>query len=170
MQRLFKSCILGTAGDVFCIHNEKRESIRTPCSKLFLSFNFCGFACSLTHIVEFCSSDIAFLRLRSFRSSVNEAGSFFYATPEENLPDGKSFADTAVLSLENESLKNLDPFSVAFFDFDVDPDSVATPKAGISSFLYSSVIDLKYPFVSSFPPRRSWRNHFQRTARNNFIV
>ena len=93
--------------------------------------------------------------------------SFFYAYSRRNLPDGKSFADTAVLSLENESLKNLDPFSVAFFDFDVDPDSVAYTKSRDIVFLIFFCSILKYPFVSSFPPRRSWRNHFQRTARNN---
>ena len=83
----------------------------------FLRLDLSRFTSSGTHVVKSCSSNFtAFYYFDLFYQRRVDRESLFHAYSGSDSSYSESLADSAVLSLQNKAFKNLNSFSVSFFD------------------------------------------------------
>ena len=85
-----------------------------------------SFACQTAEVVQFCTAndtaanDFDFSQTRGMYQE-----STFYAYAIGNAANGEGFADTAVLTADDDAFKNLDTFAVTFDNLYMNLDCVA---------------------------------------------
>ena len=115
-----------------------------PCILLDILFDFSSLANSVTQVVKLGSSDFALAdHFHLLQVGGMDRESLFYAYAVGYAANGECLLDAAVLHSDDGALKDLNSFTVAFFDLGVHPNGVADAEVdsvrlqlGFGQFFY----------------------------------
>ena len=118
-----------------------------------------SFACKTTEVVQFCTTDNTVANDFDFseaRGMYQE--STFNTNTVGNAADSESFADTAVLTANNDTFKNLYTFAIAFDNLYVNFDCITRTECRdivtkLFLFKYADNVHCSFSSYKTFLPR-----------------
>jgi hypothetical protein len=92
-------------------------------------FNAGRFSAQFAQVVQFCTANFTAAHDFQFRNPwCMDRKRSFHTNAVGNFADGKCLADACPAAADDDSFEQLDPFTVAFHNFYMNPDSVPRAK------------------------------------------